>query len=123
MISEKRESCHKPDIPLAICLYGPYLPFRRRLQQVETFCRGIIPEEPILSAYPEGAALVLKKGMDEIAPDTARILRVMAKYLESIAVKAVQAIFGAEPHKAPLVLQTTDNSVVRQAVLYLVVTE
>jgi hypothetical protein len=43
--------------------------------------------------------------------------------LKEIAVEPVQAVPGAEPHKAILVLHAAQDAVIRQAILYLVMPE
>ena len=61
--------------------------------------------------------------MNKIAAKTIAVCWVASKNFEAISIKPVQAIFGANPNKTLFILCTTDGSVVRQAILNLVVPE
>lgn len=47
----------------------------------------------------------------------------VSKNLKRVAVKPVEAVFGAKPQKAIFILQAADNRVVGEAILHLVVPE
>jgi len=59
--------------------------------------------------------------MDKVAAYGFRISRIVTVGFKRIAIKTVQSILRAEPHKSPAVLYAAVNGVVGQAILYLIV--
>ncbi len=64
-----------------------------------------------------------KEGPDKIAAQTIGGVGVVVEDLKRITIKAVEAILGAEPHEAHLILHTAQHRIVRQPVFYLVMRE
>jgi len=56
------------------------------------------------------------KWPDMIIGDRIRIVGIMGKEFKGVAIPAIQAIRGAEPHKAVAILQNADNAIIWQSV-------
>ena len=84
---------------------------------------SVIAVKAFFGTHPEDAIGVLIKAVDEIAADACAVVGIVAEGLETIAVESVESVLGAEPEKSPLILQATDDGIVGEAVLYLVMSE
>lgn len=116
----QRKAADKPDVAL---LVGRYLADRQigcRLNHPEGFRQGEVLIQTLLGADPQSALFIFIQRLNEIVADAFRFIGVVAKDFKVVTVEAVQAIFCAEPKKAPFVLQAADHRVVREAIFYLV---
>jgi hypothetical protein len=60
---------------------------------------------------------------DKTIAQSQRIIRIVAKDFENVAIKAVQPVFGAHPDKPMTILHGAKHGIVREPLFHLVMTE
>jgi hypothetical protein len=70
----------------------------------------------VFGGDPDHAILIFIKVVDNVAGEAGGIIRVIPEYGKKPPIVAVQAIFGPEPEKAPLILEHTIDLIMRKPV-------
>ena len=123
MISEKIKIGNKPEITPGIHFYVGYLFAEWSGQPAKAFRSRIVFVKTFFGSYPHDIWGVDIQRMNKIAADAAVFIRIIPEYLKRIAIKPVKAVFGAEPQKSFLILNTTDDCIIWQSIFYLEMTE
>ena len=76
----------------------------------ESFGSRIIAVEKVITPDPELSGSVLEEDSDIAAAQAIRIMGIVAKRAEPVAIVASQAILGPKPHKALIVLRDGRDS-------------
>lgn len=66
-----------------------------------------------VGADPEPVLAILENRVDHIVRNRLRIAPVVGEAGKTVAVVAVETVFGAEPHESPPVLEDAENGVLR----------
>ena len=80
-------------------------------------------EKAFLWTDPEQTFRINRKGGDQIARQAAVILVSNIEDFEAVTVETIQAVFGAKPHEAVLILYAAKNRIIRQPIFNFIMPE